>query len=476
MNFGVEKLGFCIVKFSKRPSHVLYMLLEYQPALVFSCRIVWSGGRSFSCVASCMFNFENLWLPYNGVGSPANAVKVVSGSGCYLQLEDGRRLLDGISSWWSVCHGYSHPHIVTKMREQVERLSHVMLCSGMIHEGACELASRLIALAPQGLHKVFFSDSGSMAVEVAMKIAVQYWHAVGRLQKTNFIAFKNAYHGDSMGCMSVSDPMAIHGTQFSDYCPTQCLFELPADERGFVLLRSAVERIAHRTAAIIIEPILQAAGGMHIYSPDILASLLKLAREAEILLIVDEVATGFGRVGTMFACEQAKISPDIMVLGKAITGGMCPLSATLVSSKVCEPFELCSEKLMHGNTFAANPLACAAANASLDLFEDGALISKVQAIEERVKRGLEPLTGLKYVHNIRVKGAVAAMEVAADHFYYLQGSFLRKLLDFEIWIRPIGNTIYIMPPLIISDAELEHLLTSVCALVHSCKNRLEVVI
>ncbi|MFV9870570.1 MAG: adenosylmethionine--8-amino-7-oxononanoate transaminase [Anaplasma ovis] len=427
-------------------------------------------------MASCMFDSENLWLPYNSARSPANAMKVVSGSGCYLQLEDGRRLLDGISSWWSVCHGYSHPYIVTKMREQVERLSHVMLCSGMIHEGACELASRLISLAPQGLHKVFFSDSGSMAVEVAMKIAVQYWHAVGRPQKTNFIAFKNAYHGDSMGCMSVSDPTAIHGTRFCNYYPAQHLFELPTDEQSFALLRSAVERIVHRTAAIIIEPILQAAGGMHIYSPDILALLLKLAREADILLIVDEVATGFGRIGTMFACEQANISPDIMVLGKAITGGMCPLSATLVSSKVCEPFELRSGKLMHGNTFAANPLACAAANASLDLFEDGTLIGRVQAIEERLKRGLEPLKGLKYVYNTRVKGAVAAMEIATDHFDYLRESFLRKLLDFEIWIRPIGNTVYLMPPLIISDVELEHLLTSVCALVHSCKDRLEAVI
>ncbi|WP_042892549.1 adenosylmethionine--8-amino-7-oxononanoate transaminase [Anaplasma marginale] len=427
-------------------------------------------------MVGCMYNFENLWLPYSGVLSPIDAVKVVSGSGCYLELENGKKLLDGISSWWSVCHGYSHPHIVAKMREQVERLSHVMLCSGLVHEGACELASRLMGLAPPGLQKVFFSDSGSMAVEVAMKIAVQYWHIVGKPQKTGFVAFKNAYHGDSMGCMSVSDPMAIHGPWFSGYYPAQHLFDLPVDERDFELLRRKIEQIAHEAAAIIVEPILQAAGGMRIYPPEVLASLLKLAREANILFIVDEVATGFGRIGTMFACEQAQISPDIMVLGKAMTGGMCPLSATLVSSEICGPFESCGERLMHGNTFAANPLACAAANASLDLFEDGSLMSRVQVIEERMGRGLEPLRGLKYVHNIRVKGAVAAMEIAADNFDHLQENFLRKLIDCEIWIRPIGNTVYLMPPLIISDAELEHLLTAVCTLVHSCRERLELVV
>nr|WP_241760130.1 aminotransferase class III-fold pyridoxal phosphate-dependent enzyme [Anaplasma marginale] len=215
---------------------------------------------------------------------------------------------------------------------------------------------------------------------------------------------------------------------------------------------------------------------MRLYPPEVLASLLKLAREANILFIVDEVATGFGRIGTMFACEQAQISPDIMVLGKAMTGGMCPLSATLVSSEICGPFKLCGERLMHGNTFAANPLACAAANASLDLFEDGSLMRRVQVIEERMSRGLEPLKGLKYVHNIRVKGAVAAMEIAAGNFDHLQENFLRKLIDCEIWIRPIGNTVYLMPPLIISDAELEHLLTAVCTLVHSCRERLELVV
>ncbi|QLL66658.1 adenosylmethionine--8-amino-7-oxononanoate transaminase [Anaplasma phagocytophilum str. Norway variant1] len=415
------------------------------------------------------FQEEKVLFPYSSAVPAVAPMRVVSGQGSYLELEDGKRLLDGISSWWSVCHGYSHPYIVGKMQEQLAKLSHVMFCRDLIHEGAYVLASRIAKLMPPGLDRVFFADSGSMAVEVALKLAVQYWYSMGKREKHSFIYFKNSYHGDSMGCISISDPAAIHGDSFTRYCPKQYLLDIPASEEDVVLLQQKIEGIADKVAAIIVEPLLQAAGGMVIYPPHVLATLRKIAKENEILFIADEVATGFYRLGTSFACEQASIQPDIMVIGKALSGGTCPLSAAVVSSNISELFISGGETFMHGNTFMAHPLSCAAANASLDLFAGESYTQKVSGIERILKAELEELHALDYVCNVRIKGAMAAFNIKNECMEKLKNGMTQKLLDLGIWIRPIKTVMYVMPPLTIAEDELLALLSALKTLVYECR-------
>ncbi|CAN7940106.1 unnamed protein product, partial [Ixodes pacificus] len=397
---------------------------------------------------------QYVWLPYSSACSDGLPLRVESARGCWLFLDDGIKLLDGISSWWSVCHGYSHPYIVEQMRAQLERLSHVMLCSGLIHEQVCKLSFRLANIAPGNVEKVFFSDSGSMAVEVAMKLAVQYWCAMGKSEKSNFVFFRSAYHGDSMGCMSVSDPEAIHGSLYLNYYPKQYAFDLPKSMEEIDAFAERIGRIKDKVAAVVIEPVLQAAGGMKFHSVTALQHIRAIAENNGILFIADEIATGFGRTGAMFACNHAEINPDIMVLGKALSGGYCSLAATLVSDKVCAPFLSDNVKFMHGNTFIANPLACAAANASLDLFEDGSLLKKIGNIETQMKSEFAKFNELDCVCGVRIKGAVAAMDLRRDYMSHLNVGLTEKLTEVGIWLRPVGNVLYIMPPYVISADEL----------------------
>ncbi|WDM84850.1 adenosylmethionine--8-amino-7-oxononanoate transaminase [Ehrlichia sp. JZT12] len=415
-------------------------------------------------MSSCVWfdkGYKNIWMPYTQMYNAPLPLKVKSASGCYIILEDGTKLLDGISSWWSVCHGYSHPHIVKKIQDQVSKLSHVMF-SGLAHEQSYTLATRLVNIAPeQKMEKVFFSDSGSTAVEVAMKIAVQYYNNLGNIEKCNFISFINGYHGDTMGCMSISDPEKVHGTKFKKYHPLQFILPLPQTKEEVENFISVVRSIKQNIAGIILEPILQAAGGMLIHSAETVRTIYEIARNNDILFIADEVATGYGRTGSMFACDKAGIVPDIMVIGKALTGGFCTLAATLTTQEVYNAFlsDNIDTAFMHGPTFMANALACAAANASLDLFEMQDLIQNVNLIENQLKSELDIFKQLSYVIDIRVQGATGIIELESNLID--KDYIINKAVELNIWIRPIGNVIYIMPPFIINPAEITKLVTSI---------------
>ena len=313
---------------------------------------------------------SHIWHPYTQMQTTPDALPVVSAKGVELVLEDGRTLVDGIASWWSVCHGYQHPHIVQAMESQLHTLSHVMF-AGLAHEPAYTLAKRLVAITSEGLERVFFSDSGSVAVEVAMKMATQYWINKGDSHRTKFISFRDGYHGDTMGAMSLCDHEDGMHAQFNHYMPRQFIMDIPQSEYSFAEFETILESGLHQTAAaLIIEPLVQGAGGMKFHSPDIVAELYRLCKQYNILFIADEIATGFGRTGMMFACEEAGITPDNLCLGKAITGGSVSLAATLATEEIFNAFlsDELTHGFMHGPTFMANPLACSAAHSSLDLF------------------------------------------------------------------------------------------------------------
>ncbi|QXK91946.1 adenosylmethionine--8-amino-7-oxononanoate transaminase [Neoehrlichia mikurensis] len=400
----------------------------------------------------------NIWLPYT---KNFMQLPVKSANGCYIFLENGHLLLDGISSWWSVCHGYSHPYIVHKIQEQVETLSHIML-SGFAHEQGYRLASQLVKIAPVGLEKVFFSDSGSTAIEVAIKMAVQYFCNIGKCNKYKLISFYNGYHGDTMGCMSVSDPKVLHGSVLNKYYPNQYILKLPHTEEDMYDFTAQLELLHNDVAAVIIEPILQAAGGMKIYSPVILQQIYNITREYDILFIADEVATGFGRTGMMFACNHANITPDIMVVGKALTGGFCTLAATLTTQNIYDTFTLNTDTAFrHGPTFMANPLACAAANASIDLFINQKIMENIKNIELQLTKELKIFEKLHFVSSVRVIGAVGVIELNSGYINIINQDLTQKLLQLKIWIKPIGDVIYIMPPFIITSKELTTLIESI---------------
>nr|WP_267892277.1 adenosylmethionine--8-amino-7-oxononanoate transaminase [Ehrlichia canis] len=409
--------------------------------------------------------YQNIWMPYTQMKNSPLPLSVKSASGCYIILEDGKRLLDGISSWWSVCHGYSHPHIVQKVQDQVAKLSHVMF-SGLAHEQSYVLASRLVKISPEQ-KKVFFSDSGSTAVEVAMKMAVQYHQNLGNKNKYNFVSFVNGYHGDTMGCMSISDPTKIHGTKFKKYHPSQFILPLPSTEEEIKNFANTIYSIRDQVAAVILEPILQAAGGMLIHSANILKKIYDIAKANNILFIADEVATGFGRTGTMFGCNQANIVPDIIVIGKALTGGFCTLAATLTTQEVYDAFlsDSIDDAFMHGPTFMANALACAAANASLDIFESQDLIRNIGLIENQLKSELGVFKQLDCVTDIRVKGATGVIELKDGLID--KHDIINKGVELNIWIRPLNNVIYVMPPFIINSNELTQLITSIYKILKS---------
>ena len=407
----------------------------------------------------------HVWHPYTSFTNPGVVVPVTSAQGVYLELADGRKIIDGMSSWWSCLHGYNHPAINQAIRDQLDKMAHVMF-AGITHEPAVKLASTLAKITPAGLNKVFFSDSGSVAVEVALKMALQYWHSQGQAQRTTFLTFKRGYHGDTFGAMSVCDPHSgmhhmfhhlLSRHLFAD--APHCKFNEKFEESHITVFAQMLQQHRQKIAAVILEPIVQGAGGMHFYSPDFLRRVREMCEQNHILLIADEIATGFGRTGKLFACEYAGISPDILCLGKALSGGYITLAATLCNDKVSDG--ICHGEyaaLMHGPTYMANPLACAAANASLDLLLNSDWQSRVAQISQLLIDGLKPCRDFSYVKDVRVLGAIGVVEL--DKSFKSQ-ELCQRFVQMGVWVRPFGNIIYLMPPFIITPEELSLLTTAV---------------
>lgn len=400
--------------------------------------------------------WPHIWLPYAQMQTTPKPLPVVGAEGCRLKLADGRELIDGIASWWSMCHGYQHPQIVQAIQAQAESLSHVMF-AGLAHAPAYTLAKRLSAVAPKGLSRVFYAESGSVAVEVSLKMALQYWRNKGEPKRNKFICFRHSYHGDTVGAMSVSGRSG-YNSAYDSLTLKHFVLDLPQDEYSFAEFADTVAAIKGSVAGLIIEPLVQCAGGFQFYSADILSEISRICRAHGILLIADEIATGFGRLGTMFACEEAAITPDILCIGKALTGGHIAFAATLASEEVFAEFlgESLDKALMHGPTFMGNPLACAAALASLDLFAREPRLAQAERIETLLWQGLQDLRRHPRVRDVRVKGAIGVIEIDMgwEEVFALRQAFVAE----GVWLRPFGNVLYLMPPLTISEAELNTLM------------------
>ena len=405
--------------------------------------------------------FNHIWLPYTQMQTAPLPLPVISASGVRLTLADGRELIDGIASWWCACHGYQHPYLIKQISNQLDTLSHVMF-AGLAHEPAYTLARRLISIAPQGLNRVFFSDSGSIAVEVGMKMAAQFWANRQEPDKRKFICFRNGYHGDTMGGMSLADPETGMHRTLNRYMPEQHVFDIPNNRADLTALAASLKEVRETAAGLVIEPLVQAAGGMKFHSPETLTEIYQLCKEHRILFIADEIATGFGRTGSMFACLEAGITPDIMCLGKALTGGMVGLAATLATEEVFEAFlsDRLETALMHGPTFMGNPIACTAANASLDLFEREPRIAQIQAIETQLRQELKPCHKLENVADVRVKGAIGVVQLSDVRGEYIL-ALRQRFIDEGVWLRPFSDVVYIMPAFTISSAELTQLTDAV---------------
>lgn len=400
---------------------------------------------------------RHLWRPYAQMQTEMLPVKVVRTSGSRLMLEDGRELIDGIASWWTACHGYNHPHILTAVEAQLRQMPHVMF-GGMVHDPAIRLAEKLVQVAPRGLSRVFFSDSGSTSVEVAMKMALQYWQNQGKQKKDKFVCFRGGYHGDTFGAMSLSNPEESMHKAFRSNVPKQLVLDIPADEYALAEFEEMMDGIGSMAAGVIIEPLVQGAEGMHFHSADVLAAIHRSAKRNNMLFIADEVATGFGRTGSLFACNEAGITPDILCIGKGLTGGVVPMAATMATEAVFEAFlsDSPDKALMHGPTYMANPLGCAAAIASIELFEREDRLAQAEAIEQQLREELAPCRRIPGVRDVRVKGAIGVVEMEAET---LDRNWLRqRFIDKGVWIRPLKNVIYLMPALTISSDEL-HCLT-----------------
>jgi adenosylmethionine-8-amino-7-oxononanoate aminotransferase len=379
--------------------------------------------------------------------------------GTRIVLADGRELVDGIASWWTACHGYNHPTIGDAVRRQLNAMPHVMF-GGLVHEPALTLARRLTALLPGGLDRVFFTDSGSVAVEVAMKMAIQYRLNRGERDRTQILAFRGGYHGDTFATMAVCDPEEGMHSLFSGVLPTQPVIALPRGEEGFAAFDRFLERQGSTLAAILVEPLVQGAGGMLFHDPAVLRHLRLAADRHGLLLIFDEIFTGFGRTGTLFACEQAGVAPDIITLSKALTGGTVPLAATLATRAVFEAFwsDDPLHALMHGPTYMANALACAAANASLDLFAQEPRLAQVAAISATLAAGLAPCRAFPRVRDVRVLGAIGVVELdRIDAMNALKARFI----DAGVWVRPFRNIVYLTPAFTIDPDDLAFLLRAV---------------
>jgi adenosylmethionine---8-amino-7-oxononanoate aminotransferase len=403
---------------------------------------------------------DHIWLPYAQMKTATPPLAVTATHGSRIRLTDGRELIDGIASWWTACHGYNHPHIRAAVERQLALMPHVMF-GGLVHEPALTLARRLVGLlGPGDLDRVFFSDSGSVAVEVALKMGVQYWRNQGSRSRTRFLAFTGGYHGDTTGAMAVSDPQGSMHAAFRGLLPEQITVDLPVDEASSAAFRAALERHADELAAIIVEPLVQGAGGMRFHDTQVLRTLRAAADRYELLLIFDEIFTGFGRTGALFAFQAAGVVPDIITLSKALTGGTLPLAVTIARKKVFDAFwsDDPAHALMHGPTFMANPLACAAANASLDLFEREPRLDQVAKISGALAAGLEPCRKLPGVKDVRIKGAIGVVEL--DHIEDLNALRQRFVAE-GVFIRPFGSIVYLTPAFTIAEDELAKLTEAV---------------
>ena len=412
---------------------------------------------------------RHVWRPYCQMKTARPPLPVASTAGTRIRLEDGRELVDGIASWWTACHGYNHPHIAAAVRRQLELAPHVMF-GGLAHEPAYRLAARLAALLPGDLDHVFFAESGSVSVEIAMKMALQYWINRGVGGRTRFMGFLGGYHGDTLATMTICDPEEGMHSLFAGVLPAQIMAALPVDDASFQALDAQLEAQAHEIAAILVEPLVQGAGGMLFHAPEALRRLRELADRHDVLLIFDEIFTGFGRTGTLFAMQAAGIEPDIVTLSKALTGGTLPLSAAVANRRIHDAFwsDDAGAALMHGPTYMANPLACAAANASLDLFETGAWREDVARIAAGLAQGLEPCRDLPGVADVRVLGAIGVVEFdrAVD-----TGGLCAAFVDQGCWIRPMGKVVYLTPALTIGDADLQVLTGAVCRVLAAAERR-----
>ncbi|HSC67383.1 MAG TPA: adenosylmethionine--8-amino-7-oxononanoate transaminase [Cellvibrio sp.] len=411
----------------------------------------------------------HVWHPYTSFTQPGMVTAVSHAQGVKLHLADGRVLIDGMSSWWSTLHGYNHPVLNQALIDQVGKMAHVMF-AGITHEPAVKLATTLAKITPEGLNKVFFSDSGSVAVEIALKMAIQYWHSRGQAQRTTFLTLKRGYHGDTFGAMSVCDPhsgmhhLFHHALSHHLFAEApNCGFEEPFQESHIAKFAQLIQQHRQKIAAVILEPIVQGAGGMRFYSPEYLRRVRELCDKHEILLIVDEIATGFGRTGKLFACEHAGISPDILCIGKALTAGYITLAATLCNDKVSNG--ICSGDngiFMHGPTYMANPLACAVANASIDLLLNSDWQKAVAAIGQQMREELAPCKEFSYVSDVRVLGAIGVVELESA---VEASKLVPQFVEHGVWIRPFGNIIYLMPPFIIDRDDLSKLTSAILKVV-----------
>jgi len=402
-------------------------------------------------------NFEqkHVWHPYASMLTPAKVYAVASASGVTLTLADGRQVLDGMSSWWCAIHGYNVPELNEAVNAQLQSMAHVMF-GGLTHQPAIDLAKTLLDITPNGLEHIFFADSGSVSLEVALKMAVQYWRGLGQSHKSKFLSLRHAYHGDTFGAMSVCDPVTSMHHLFAETMPKHYFADVDIQS-----IRAQLNSHHQHIAALIIEPIVQGAGGMHFYSPELLGLMREVCDEFDVLLIADEIATGFGRTGELFACNAAHMSPDIMCVGKALTGGYMTLAATLCSQKVSNGIHQQSNNvLMHGPTFMANPLACAVAKASLDLLLASPWQQRIKSIEQQLIQGLAPAKNLAQVADVRVLGAIGVIEMT-------QAIDINKVQDFlirrGIWLRPFGKLLYTMPPFVMNEEQISQLTRAMCA-------------